>query len=578
MASRELRSPLLLAAALLAAAWSLPPQALAAPSRQTPAAPPSQTPAPPAAAGQEETFYESVDVDVVNVEVVATDRSGRPVAGLAKEDFELSEDGKPVALTNFFASAAPHPVAPAGGAPSPALPDGSAPNQPLPDGSAPNQPPADRSAPTRPEEQGLTFAVFVDNENLTPNARRPVLGSLQEFLHAHAGAGGRVILASYDGGLKIDQLAADPTAIDAAVKKQMMAVTHGSIAVLRQSELQRLQQDGEEGAEPEQAIEQGSLNGDNKIGGEVDVSRGRRSLAALANFINSLAGLPGRKAAVVVTGAFALQNDLLLQRIIERADANRVTIYVLGAIEPPAEGQFRGPRALGDDVAGAADVMAGGFHDIADHTGGLTAVNRIDARGFLEQVESDVETYYSLGFSPGHKRDGKLHQIAVKLKGHGGLALRYRDRYQDRSAAQRAADATLSALVLGGGENPLGVELSFEPAKPAAGKKPAMQPVVVRVPLAKLVLLPQERFHEGKLTLYVATQDDGGRISPLRRLDAPVHVANDRLMGALGESVAYRVEVPLRPGEKAVAVGVRDELGHVDSTAWSALGAGPAAH
>jgi VWFA-related protein len=568
MASRELRSPLLLAAALLATAWSLPAQAPTASSSQTPAPPPSQAPAPPAAAGQEETFYESVDVDVVNVEVVATDRSGRPVAGLAKEDFELSEDGKPVALTNFFASAR---QAAQGAAPNNA--PVAAPKD-APPGAAPEE-----TAPTRPGEQALSYAVFIDNENLTPNARRPVLGSLQEFLHAHAGAGGRVILASYDGGLRISQPAtSDPAAVDAAIKKLMMAVTHGSIAVLRQSELQRIEQDLAEGGEPEQSIEQGSLNGDNKIGGEVDVMRGRRSLIALADFITSLAGLPGRKAVVVVTGAFALPTDPLLRRIIDRANANRVTVYVLGAIEPPAPGQFHGPVALGDDATGAAEVMAGGFHDIADHTGGLTSVTRIDARGFFEQVESEAETYYSLGFSPVHKRDGKLHQIAVKLKGHGGLALRYRDRYQDRSAAQRAADETLSALVFGGGENPLGVELSFEPAKPAAGKKPAMQPVVVHVPLAKLVLLPQERFHEGKLTLYVATKDEGGRISPLRRLDAPVHVANDHLMGALGESVAYRVEVPIRPGEKAVAVGVRDELGHVDSTAWSALGAGTAAH
>jgi hypothetical protein len=124
----------------------------------------------------------------------------------------------------------------------------------------------------------------------------------------------------------------------------------------------------------------------------------------------------------------------------------------------------------------------------------------------------------------------------------------------------------------------LGVELSFEPTKPAAGKSPALLPVVVHVPLAKLVLIPGERFHEGKLTLFVATRDERGRLSALHRLAAPVHVANDKLMGALGQRAAFRIVVPLRSGEEAIAVGVRDEVGHLDSTASAPLGPALAAH
>jgi VWFA-related protein len=541
--SRRRRAPrrAVLSATLLAA--------LGLPAAAAPPAPAAKAPAERA----DETFYESIDVDVVNVEVVATDRAGRPVSGLAKEDFELYEDGRPVAISNFFRSAGEPSGQPAADRPA-----------------APGRP-----AAPKPTDQVLNFAVFVDNENLTQNARRPVLGALQDFFRAHVGAGDHVILASYDGGIKVSQPAAeDPAAVDAAMTRMMMTVTRGGLAVQRQGELRRLQQDLAEGAGPDAAVEFSELNQDVQLGGSLDVESGRRGLAVLADFITSLAGLPGRKALVVVTGAFALQADPLLVRIAEHANANRVTIYVLGAVDPPAAGQFRAPVAIGNDTQGAVDALTGGLHSVADRTGGLTAANRIDPRTFLEQIRGDVETYYSLGFAPGHKRDGKLHKLAVKLKGRGDLALRYRESYEDRNGDQRAAAETLSALVLGGGDNPLGVELSFEPTKPAAGKGAAMLPVVVHVPLAKLVLIPQERFHEGKLTLFVATRDERGRVSGLRRLDAPVHVANDRLMGSLGQSVAYRVEVPLRQGERTVAVGVRDEVGHVDSTAWSALGPG----
>src|SRR4026209_1972670 len=49
------------------------------------------------------------NVDLVDVDVVVTDKEGRPVTGLTKEDFEIREDGKPVTLQTFVARTAPAP-------------------------------------------------------------------------------------------------------------------------------------------------------------------------------------------------------------------------------------------------------------------------------------------------------------------------------------------------------------------------------------------------------------------------------------------------------------------------------------
>src|ERR1700756_1572101 len=62
---------------------------------------PAQQPAPPPAAPtpQQPTF--KVRVDYVEVDAVVTDRQGRLGPHLKKEDFQVLEEGKAQAITNF---------------------------------------------------------------------------------------------------------------------------------------------------------------------------------------------------------------------------------------------------------------------------------------------------------------------------------------------------------------------------------------------------------------------------------------------------------------------------------------------
>src|SRR3954468_8707039 len=83
----------------------------------------SATVAPP----RVETFGESIDVRLVNVEAVVTDAKGELVRGLAAADFRLLVDGRegPVEyFTEVAAGKAASPADPAG--PAPALPAGQA--------------------------------------------------------------------------------------------------------------------------------------------------------------------------------------------------------------------------------------------------------------------------------------------------------------------------------------------------------------------------------------------------------------------------------------------------------------------
>jgi len=53
------------------------------------------------AGGDLESFRDSLRVDLVEVEAVVTDRRGRRVTDLTRDDFEVLEDGRPVELTHF---------------------------------------------------------------------------------------------------------------------------------------------------------------------------------------------------------------------------------------------------------------------------------------------------------------------------------------------------------------------------------------------------------------------------------------------------------------------------------------------
>src|SRR6185503_20782018 len=47
------------------------------------------------------TFLETLDVRITNVDVVVTDRAGKAVRNLRRDDFVILENGAPQAITNF---------------------------------------------------------------------------------------------------------------------------------------------------------------------------------------------------------------------------------------------------------------------------------------------------------------------------------------------------------------------------------------------------------------------------------------------------------------------------------------------
>ena len=358
-------------------------------------------PAPPT-----ETFAESVDVSVVNVEVYVTDRDGKRVQGLKREDFELSEDGKPVAVSNFYAvdnAAAEPPVAAEASGWAPAGGTGNV--------IAPAEPPV-------PDEQHLYLALFVDQQSLTAPARNRMLPALKKFVDARLRPGDRVLVASYNGAIKVLQApTADPAAIDAALGALAKISARGTDLVIdRRRVLDDINQAASAGrfASSEASRTYSAV----RVLAQAGYDRVHATVGALAQFVDSLAGLPGRKAVLLLSGGmsqrpaeilfetwqnkfgrfsgevgasrfdpFRQQTGGLFEALVQHANANRVTFYTLAV-----------PEELSGITADIAEPLAPGLaatesinetqplQILAGATGGLAGIDK--GGSFLDRLRA----------------------------------------------------------------------------------------------------------------------------------------------------------------------------------------------
>ncbi len=99
-------------------------------------------------------------------------------------------------------------------------------------------------------------------------------------------------------------------------------------------------------------------------------------------------------------------------------------------------------------------------------------------------------------------------------------------------------------------------------------------PLMIRVPIRVVALIPGEQKEEGRLEIYLAIKDNEGRTSDLHRATYPVEVPNELASQAEGMDVGYTVTLAVRPGLAKVAVGVLDAVSGLESFVHKAVRVG----
>jgi VWFA-related protein len=529
------------------------------------------------------TFVDEYELTVVNVAVSVTTKSGKPVTDLTREDFRILQDGEEQAITNFalFTEEAYRSYLPPDELPAP-----------IPEASPTPEPPTDE-----PQIRPAYVVLYIDNQNIHPIHRNRMLNDVRQFVLSTLKPPVQMMVVSFQKSFKVLQpFTSDPRKVLDAVR-EVRSYTGGK-PDRDQSRRQVL--DLMNRYIEEERLHVGSAQTRNTREYQelyhmtiAFAQQEKHDLAftidALRQMITSMSGLPGKKAIVYVSNGLPMvpgleligalsntfaDNGILGQikiydssraynSLASTANAQDVSFYTIdvGGLRVDDTAFSAEYRSVGDSRS--STVGKSNYIDslrfLADSTGGLAVVNTNDFERGLDRIETDIFTYYSIGYTIVPSGADKVHRIKVTLPEHPEYELRFRQRFVEKSFETRVQDRVISALVFGVEDNPMQVEVATGNKAPALGDRWTV-PLHVSFPLDKVALLPQGEDYVGRVTLYIAARDDDGKQSDMVRQEHDVRIPAADYEDAKDKRFGISAALLMETGSYRVVVGVMDRV------------------
>lgn len=537
-------------------AWAVAAGTLAAlAAAQT--APPEPAGAPPAAVAP---FGETVEVRVVNLEVVVTDRDGLPVTGLGIDDFRLSVDGTEQPIRYFTevrggAAVRAEPAAAAEAVPS------LEPGEPV----------------------GTSYLVFVDDFFPLARDRDRVLQALRDDV-GRLGPEDRMAIVAFDGD-RLEMLTSWTNSqhdLERALRDAQARPAGGLRRVSEQRSLGRDRQvrAGVPGVDARRVTALDTRLGvDERFYAETLERQLENVVSAAAAALRGFANPPGRKVLLLLSGGWPYEIDDFVSNQFGRAvsepgvqngptlyapiadTANQLGYTIFSVDVPGLAGD--GTTDVEVDAVPENSARFAGFlrennqqytlQRVAAATGGRALLNaaRLD---ILPRVEAATRSYYWIGFVPTWKGDDRRHDVEIEVK-RDGLRVASREGYFDFSRRAEVSAAVESVLLFGAGPGVRDLDLEIGAAT-VDGRR-LLVPIVLSLPTDELTLLPAGAGVAADLELRVAAVDDrGGRsempVVPIRlTLPKPPEP---------GGRARYQTTLELRRVKNRVAVAVYDPV------------------
>jgi VWFA-related protein len=545
-----------------------------------------------------------VEVTVVNVDIVATDRNGRPARDLTQQNFRVFDNDNPVEIDYFSRGGGSGDGAPAG-----------------------------------PLQEPLSIAFFFDNTHLSVASRSAVLDQIKDFARGQLEAADQAapvhaMVVSYDGELRMLQdLTTDHLALAQGLNRVEAAhqIHTEAQSLKRRSQESFLQLMDQLNSDPRRSA--GSIGALRATLAEM-VAYARvlhedsaSTASAIEDVVEALALVPGRKAFFLISDGFpARPFDRLLQHvqkrvagrreetgvelmqhravdapegfdapnnlytrnsniqgtaaltttsfqqrlsqfdlsarfagIAARANSYRVSFYAFKPPETEVAAATLSERVADQQKLTYLSDLRGVLHQLAGDTGGRAWVSGRNVGAFFDQAAEDLRSYYSLGYVLDEFIEGSVHEIQVKARPRH-LRLRHRASYVARSLRERIAERTIGALLLGWTENPHGLHIDSIEWDTGAGGFYDVD-FTVSVPLARLAMIEQSGNRTDQVRVVAAVlTEDGEQLAP-SHIVLPLTIPARDWAQAKDQFFAVNFEYPIPRGNHRVAIGLWDENG-----------------
>ncbi len=360
---------------------------------------------------------------LVQVNVIVRDKQGHPATGLTKDDFTIQDNGQPQ-VVRFF-SMETNRVTPA-------------PQSPLPPAVYTNR------MEQRGEVPNAITAVLFDGLNTPIRNQLYARQQIMKFLRQIT-PNDRVAIYALGSRLRVlHDFTNDVNSLLKVIHRQArMGGELGASAV-------------EQPNTGDQQLDDFLRESSERLESYYTIRRVENTAQALETIARPLAGRPGRKNLIWVSGGFPFMVGMDLRNLtaerrsfsheVERAtravsQAN-VAIYPVDArglidvidVMPTMDAASAVlTRQAGIDInnraSQAISQSLASMRELAARTGGLAFVNTNDIAGAIRRAVDDSQLTYNLSFAPDHNQwDGRFREIKVKVKG-ARLEVRHRRGY-----------------------------------------------------------------------------------------------------------------------------------------------------
>jgi VWFA-related protein len=509
---------------------------------------------------------ETIDVRVINIDVVVTDKKGNPVTGLTKDDFELYEKGQPKPITNFFE----------------VVPE----NKPAAPATTEAAKPVLAAAPaTVDENQRRRIIFYIDNLTLAPFNRNRVFKDMKQFAKEAMRPGiDEAMIATFNRSMKVRT----PFTRDPGLIQQTLDIIAGEsgLGVAGRSSQRDVLNRIKDAQDYDEALSAARTYAE-EINHDL-----RNSVESINALMSTLAGVEGKKVLVLTTEGFPMQpgREMFYQldevsrtkgwqgqssmlegmtfdannyitSIGNTANANNITMYTIhaGGLGAQMEGtSAEHNEAISYMVSSTAiSNTTESLQLIAEMTGGLASTNTNNFAKAFQNIERDLDTYYSLGYRAGTERVDRQRSIQVKVK-NKNYVVRSRQSFVEKSPYAEMSDRVIANLLYKTKANDL--HIIVKAGQPTRDDDLYRVPVEVQIPMEALTLLPQGEEYMGGFSIFVVVGNKDGDMSDVARKSHQIRVPAKDYGTIKGKYYTYSMDLMMEPGLNKISVGVVDDV------------------